>query len=246
MKLTRYFFLVLLVFFGCKTEDKLTFESYSFESDPCDDCPIVSIAMPKVLGISKISKTINTALEEELIFLFSFDEETEVTSIDNAMQSFKNGYLELQQLYNDESTKWEAKIEGKVTYEDATFLTIELESYIFTGGAHGYSATQLLNFDKNKAIQLSNLELFKDEEKFRAFAEKKFREKEQIPLNKPINHTGFMFEKDTFYLPENIGFTENGLKLLYNPYEVASYADGTIEVLLPHSEVKKYLSKTKS
>jgi hypothetical protein len=51
-----------------------------------------------------------------------------------------------------------------------------------------------------------------------------------------------MFEKDSFYLPENIGFTKEGVKLLYNQYEVASYADGTIELTLPYNEVKKYLS----
>ena len=69
-----------------------------------------------------------------------------------------------------------------------------------------------------------------------------FRQKEGIPKDKSINHTGFMFEQDSFYLPENMGFTKEGLKLLYNPYEVASYADGPIEFTLTHAEIKKYLA----
>ncbi len=247
MKFTTYCFLVLLVFIGCQSDRKLTFEPYTFENEACDDCPSVSIAIPKALGSSKISKTINTALDEQLIFLLSFDEETESTSLDDAMQSFKNGYLELQQLYTNESTPWEAKIDGKVTYEDADFITIELDAYLFSGGAHGYTSMQMLNFDKNKGVQLTNWELFKDLDGFRDYAEKMFRQKEKIPMDQPINHTGFMFEDDTFYLPENIGFIEDGLKLLYNPYEVSSYADGAIELLLPHKEVKKYMSvKSKS
>ncbi len=243
MNLIRYCSFLLLVCFGCQSEHKLTFEPYAFENEPCDDCPVIDIAIPKALGLSKISKTINTSLEEELIFLLSFDEEMEVSSLDAAMQSFKNGYIELQQLYNHESTAWEAKINGKVTYEDANFITIELDAFLFTGGAHGYSSKQLLNFDKNKGIQLTNWELFKDLDGFRMYAEKMFRQKEKIPLDKSINHTGFMFEDDSFYLPENIGFTQDGLKLLYNPYEVASYADGPIELVIPHTEVKKYLAK---
>lgn len=243
MKPIFYSFLVVLLLFGCQNEAKLTFEPYAFENENCKDCPEVSITIPKALGRTKISKTINTALEEELISLLSFDEEMEVTSIDDAIESFKNGYLELQQLYDDEPTGWEAKIVGTISYEDANFITIALDSYLFTGGAHGYTSKRFLNFDRKKGIELENSELFKSAEDFRAFAEEMFREKEDIPKSESINYTGFMFEQDSFYLPENIGFTKAGLKLLYNPYEVASYADGPIELVLLHTEVKKYLAK---
>ena len=243
MKATLYSFLVFLLLIGCQNEANLTFEPYAFENESCKDCPEVSIAIPKALGRTKITKTINTALEEELISLLSFDEEMEVTSIDDALKSFKNGYLELQELYDDEPTGWEAKIKGSVSYEDADFITIALDSYLFTGGAHGYTSKRFLNFDKKKGIELENSELFKNAENFRVFAEEIFRQKENIPKDQSINYTGFMFEQDSFYLPENIGFTKDGLKLLYNPYEVSSYADGTIELVLPHSEIKKYLAK---
>jgi len=118
-----------------------------------------------------------------------------------------------------------------------------LNSYLFTGGAHGYTTRTFLNFNKRKGKEIENWELFKDLEHFKNFAEAKFRFQEDIPANNPINSTGFMFEQDEFYLPENIGFTEKGLVLLYNQYEVASYADGAIELVLPYGEVKKYLTK---
>ncbi len=243
MKPKLYYFLVFLLLLGCQNETNLTFEPFVFENETCADCPEVAIEIPKALGLTKISKTINTALEEELISLLSFDEEIEVNSVEAALQSFKNGYLELQQLYDDEPTGWEATIEGSISYEDANFITIALDSYLFTGGAHGYASKRFLNFDKRKGIELDNSELFKNVADFRTFAEAMFRQKEDIPKDKSINYTGFMFEQDSFYLPENMGFTPKGLKLLYNPYEVASYADGTIELLLPHREVKKYLIK---
>lgn len=235
------FLLVLLI--GCKNENKLTFEPITIENEPCSNCPTVAIHLPKIIEQTKIAKTVNTALEEEIISLLLYDDEIEITSLKDALVSFKNGYIELQNLYEDETTGWEAKIDGNVTFEDDYLLTIELDSYLFTGGAHGYISKRFLNFSKKQGIELENWQLFKDEEDFRVFAESVFREKQQIPLDKPINHTGFMFEKDSFYLPENIGFTENGLKLLYNTYEVASYADGTIEILISYEEVKKYLAK---
>ncbi|MFS4492519.1 DUF3298 domain-containing protein [Maribacter sp. 2308TA10-17] len=243
MKSTLYYLLVFLLFFGCKNESGLTFEQDIFKSETCAECPEISIAIPKALGNAKISRTINTALEEELISLLSFDDEVEVSSMEDALKSFKSGYLELQQLYDDEPTGWEAKIEGSISYEDDSFITIILDSYLFTGGAHGYTSKRFLNFDKKKGVELENDELFKSTEDFRIFAEEMFRKKEKIPEGKSINHTGFMFEQGSFYLPENIGFTEKGITLLYNPYEVASYSDGAIELVLPHSEIKKYLAK---
>ena len=149
MKLKPYYFLLLLVLFGCQNTTEIAFEPYTFENDSCADCPVISIALPKALGTSKIAKAINTALDEELIFQMSFDSEIEASTLDAAMQSFKKGYVALKELHTFESTPWEAVINGAVTYEDANYITIELDTYIFTGGAHGYSSKQLLNYFMN-------------------------------------------------------------------------------------------------
>jgi len=37
-----------------------------------------------------------------------------------------------------------------------------------------------------------------------------------------------MFEENQFRLPENIGLAADAIILHYNPYEVASYADGSL------------------
>ncbi|MBT2160081.1 DUF3298 and DUF4163 domain-containing protein [Zobellia barbeyronii] len=240
------YIILLLVLVGCQKENKLTFETLSLDETRCSECPNVEINIPKALENSKIAESINTAIEEEIIETLNYDDELEATSIKDAVQSFSNGYWELKKLYPEEATSWEAKIEGKVSYENADFISVEINSYIFTGGAHGYSSQHFLNFDKNKAKELENWEIFKDRKDFEQFAEQKFRNQEQIPLEGPINSTGFMFESDMFYLPENIGFTEEGIKLLYNPYEVASYADGPIVLTLPFTDLKPYLVNSKS
>ena len=50
-----------------------------------------------------------------------------------------------------------------------------------------------------------------------------------------------MFENDTFQLPQNIFYTEDGLLLYYNSYEAASYADGPKEILFPYDKISKFL-----
>lgn len=243
MKTPIRLFLGLLMLIGCSSEHKLAFEPLSYSDNECTDCPNITIEIPKALKQSKLSETINTALEEELILLLVFDDEIEAASITEAIQSFINGYEELNKLYPDETTGWEAKISGEVSYEDKNTITIALNSYLFTGGAHGYATRRFLNFDKRKGKEIENWELFKDKDHFENFAEAKFRIQEDIPQDDAINSTGFMFEQDEFYLPENIGLTEKGLVLLYNQYEVASYADGAIELTLPMNEVKNYLTR---
>lgn len=241
MKIRIIYIFALLLCLGCGNDYKLTFEQVSFPEDECSDCPAISISIPKALGKAAINASINTALREEVIAILNFDEETAATTIESAITSFREAYFNLKEKYSDESTAWEAKINGLITYEDESIITLKLDSYIFTGGAHGYSTSRFLNFDKKKGQELTNEELFKNEEKFLELAEAKFRLQEHIPATKAINSTGFMFNRDTFYLPENIGYTKDGLQLFYEQYEIASYADGPITLTIPYTEIEKFV-----
>jgi hypothetical protein len=232
--------LCLILLLGCETESKLTFEPVQLQGEICEDCPRIDINIPNALDSSPISETINRSLREEIISILSFTEDKDIDTPEKALQSFTESYKEVKTKFPDE-VQWEAEIEGQVIYEDENMVTILMNSYSFTGGAHGYASTTYLNFDKKQGTELDNWDLFDDLEGFEAYAEAKFREQEKIPQDANINDTGFMFESDAFHLPNNIGYTTEGLKLIYNQYEVASYADGPIELVLPYSEINPYL-----
>mgnify|MGYP003653775725 FL=1 len=242
MNIKLTFLILFIVVAGCKKKDELSYKPLTFTSENCTDCPKVEVAIFEFNDESGLSSVVNSTLKKEVINQLIYDDEIKVSSIEEAITSFKNGFLELKKLYPDETLGWEANIKGTVTYENKDVLSIELETYIFTGGAHGYSVTRLLNFDKKKNVQLENWELFKDVDGFKHFAELKFKIQEDIPQNGSINSTGLMFENDEFYLPNNIGFTKKGLLLIYNQYEVASYADGPMSIILSYSEIKNYLA----
>ena len=242
MKNTIFALFSVLLMISCGKEEKLAFETKLFSNSNCVKCPEINIEIPEALDNRKISTTVNNALREEVISMLLFEEEVEIADIPTAISSFNNGYLDLQKKFPDESIPWEANIMAEIAYENNDLLTIKMDSYIFTGGAHGYGSTRFLNFEKNSGLELTRKDLFKNHRSFVDFAEELFREQENIPGDQSINSTGLMFELDEFYLPENIGFTVNGLSLLYNPYEVASYADGTIEMTIPFEEVQKFLA----
>ena len=58
--------------------------------------------------------------------------------------------------------------------------------------------------------------------------------------NKPQSIEDYFFGKP-FQLPENIGFNNNGLLLLYNTYEIASYAQGYTEFVIPFNDCESFL-----
>ena len=72
-------------------------------------------------------------------------------------------------------------------------------------------------------------------------AESKFRAKYNIGAKTVINATDFMFENNEFQLPQTYFYTKEGFLLYYNVYEIASYAQGNFEVLIPYTEMKPYL-----
>mgnify|MGYP001459977929 CR=1 FL=1 len=243
MKRLLFLFLFSLMFVGCKNDNGLVFEPSNFGNVPCENCALVNISIPKAIGNMRLDETINTALREEITFILKYDDEVEASSIDMAIKSFQNAFAKLKEKFPEESTQWEATINGEVTFENEWILTIRLDYFLFTGGAHGYGSTRFLNFDKTKAVELNNEGLFKDILDFEGFAEAKFRKQEGIPSSESINSTGFMFEEDLFYLPDNMGFTKEGLQLFYEQYEVASYADGPIILTFPFEEIQKFLAQ---
>ncbi|WP_318310733.1 DUF3298 and DUF4163 domain-containing protein [Flagellimonas crocea] len=234
--------LILCILLGCQTESKLTFEPTRMLGEDCKGCPKIEINFPNALDDSGVSEAINRSVREEIISILSFTEDENIDNVNKALQSFTSSYKELKTKFPDE-VQWEAKIDGEVVYEDENIITLVLNSYSFTGGAHGYASTSFLNFDKAESRELDNRELFKDLDGFEDFAETLFRNQEKIPREANINDTGFMFEGDAFHLPNNLGYTQDGLQLIYNQYEVASYADGPIVLTMPYAEVNPYLKR---
>lgn len=235
-----YFFLFILAV-SCKKDNALTFEQITFNGNICAYCPEIKITVPKALGDAKIDEVINSAIKEELIYVLNFDDEQKATDIKSAIDSFTNTYTDLKSQFAEEATPWQVEVTALVCYEDDNILTIKIDSYLFTGGAHGYNTRNYLNFNKLTAEELNIDALFKPNTDFTAYADFKFRLQEGIPMEANINSTGFMFAAEIFYLPKDIGYTPEGIQLFYEQYEITSYADGPIILTIPYLELEKYL-----
>jgi hypothetical protein len=237
-------FLILSVV-SCGSNETLKYENFTFKNE-CQNCPKININLPHIVTTEKKYEAINLSINQKVAHYFKISDQKQTENLDHAIQLFLDDAAKLQEDFPDENTAlWEIDIDGTVSYESKDILSIALQSFIFTGGAHGYQSITYLNFNKETAQPLNFFHQLKDSVAFVALAEKMFRAQEKIAAEAPINSTGFMFEGDTFKLPENIGYTEKGVLLLYNQYEIASYADGPQSLLIPFETFNALLKPKK-
>jgi len=244
MKQHTFLVFLFLIFISCNKE--LSFKNETFKKKsalPCKtDCPQITIDIPVAKNIPIVADSINKKILSVLKEIVYFGQKpSEAKDYNSLAASFITSYEEMHKKFPGETFGWEAKIKGNVEYQSDQILNIKLDHYTFTGGAHGYQGFRSLLFNPKTGKIIFNDQLFKNEKEFKAFAEKEFRNKYKIPAKANINVTGLMFEKDTFQLPQNIFYTDEGLLLYYNSYEAASYADGPKELLFPYEKINKYL-----
>ena len=196
--------------------------------------------IPIANGENSIAKSINDSVFKTVKLIIA-QEGDNSTNYDDLFKGFIKNYEAFVSDNSDYKLGWEADINGLVEYYNNDIVNIKLVSYTMTGGAHGNPNTTSLIFSAKDGKELVISDVVKDLEKLSQLAEIKFRAKYNLPSNQAINSTGFMFPDDKFILPQNIFITKDGLLLFYNVYEIAAYADGTKELLIPYNEIKDNL-----
>lgn len=220
----------------------LTFaEAYAEEPD-CDgdtsECtyaklklPLLSAGDPETAGRinADVDALVRAYLKERL------PEPEAMGSLDDLAESFVEGYTLYTMEFPDGPGKWyfEARGDSSALLDDRFVLHLTFDEYM--GGAHPNAHTVLKNYSLADGEPLSIAE-FTDIDALRKRAEKAFRWQFGLKRDDDLNDRGFMFEDGVFTLPENIALTPRGYLLIYNPYEVSSYAEGEIRMLLPYEK----------
>jgi len=232
---------------GCKKEEQeLEFEVLSIEqvsAENCipeeENCTFISFQIPWALDSEIRSKKINRKIEEHIIQLIDYQDENTFNSLEDLAEKFIADYEDSSKEFPEYDIPWEASVVGRISHRSPDLISIEFDLALFTGGAHGYTSVSYLNFNSKTGDQLWAKDIFEGE--FKSYAEKLFRQKNDIPEDQPINSTGLFFENNSFQLPQNIGFSKNKVILRYNAYEVASYAEGGIQLEIPMKEVEEFI-----
>lgn len=242
------FFLLGLAVTACDKERKVEVEAESLTENDLDICrericPEITLNYIHVFGDAQIAESINKKIDSFIINSLSFKEDavSSAKTIKEAATEFVTVYFEDRAQFPDMAGEYFAEISVNEIYNAPHHLCLELRQYLYTGGAHGYGTTSFLNLDPTTGEELSFDQLFKNRDEFVAFAEKKFRAQQKIASDESINNTGFWFEDEKFYLPPAAGFTPDSLIFIYNQYDIASYAEGPIELKISREEAKPFL-----
>ncbi len=241
--------LITIILVSCDKEKSIETSPQSFtekELAICENsnCPEITINYVEVFGNEEISEKINKKLNDFIFKSLLMGEDTIPTAktIQEAATAFVESYNADKAQFPDMAGEYFAEITINEIYTTPEHICFELRNYLYTGGAHGYGTTSFLNINPKTGEQLSRNQLFKNKKELTDFAEKKFREQQKISENQSINDTGYWFDNEKFYLPESAGFTQDSIIFIYNQYDIASYADGPIELKIAIKEAEPFLS----
>lgn len=115
------------------------------------------------------------------------------------------------------------------------FELFEINSYVFTGGAHGMPYSEYLIFDRSskKQIQLADMLQPNNKSRFKALAYNAYKE-----WVKTIDEDVASYEKNwPFTLSDNVTLTDKGVDIRYQHYSIGPYAYGMSVLSIPYSEL---------
>ncbi|GAA4201250.1 hypothetical protein GCM10022289_14330 [Pedobacter jeongneungensis] len=126
-----------------------------------------------------------------------------------------------------------------VSYNDNGYVVIDFLADAYTGGAHGNYSSVMYCLDVKNKKQMVLGDIVKiDSNTLQGILERNLRKEYNIKAKDALSSVLF----DDFIKPNNnFYFNNNGIAFMYNPYEVASYAQGQIVVFIPYADLKTYL-----
>jgi hypothetical protein len=269
--MNRLFFilLVLIVFTACgKKNDSTTLDSkqVSPENKTADDGPL-KLSEKKFFTSYNGCKTSDTCTYFQVDYLEAVSGknrdkinklimnevnagitigENTPASIQAAADSFMTSYVSFRKEVPESAQFW--YLEYSLSQEIETQKIISLASGVssFMGGAHPNTYVSFLNINKETGDTISLGDLFAAgyEPKLNKMIDAEYRKMKNLKKDDDLQEKGDLFENKIGY---NYNFTptkDGGITFYYNPYEIAAYVFGPIEITLTKNDLAEILSPT--
>ncbi|MDR1339176.1 MAG: RsiV family protein [Prevotellaceae bacterium] len=126
-------------------------------------------------------------------------------------------------------------------YQNEHIVSFAYNWMIYEGGSHPSHGKFCFVLDKNTGRKVSYSSLIEGHEtEFLSIAEAEFKAQSGIKENEKI-YDIYRFNDNKFHLTDNYAFTPSGLVFCYNPYDIAPYSFGLIELTLPYGKIKSLI-----
>ncbi|MCY6959188.1 DUF3298 and DUF4163 domain-containing protein [Clostridium brassicae] len=189
-----------------------------------DNLLCAELNIPTISGLLNIElqKQINSILERDAI-------------------NFKDEIIKSAKEYDVEGVEpefkilpFQANVDYKVSYNRNDFLSLYVDYYQYTGGAHGSTTRKCYNIDLKTGKVLNLKDMFSENSNYKEIINKIV--KTEIQKN-PEKY----FQEDFQGIADEQCFVVEGddLVIYFQQYEIAPYAAGILEFKIPLSKIKK-------
>lgn len=167
------------------------------------------------------------------------------TQVMQQVDAFRDEYQDLLADNNGDHVgpPWGLSITGELLYDGPVFWTLDLETYRFTGGAHGGTENQALVIDKATGEPIPVADLFKPGTDWLKTLSK--ASYEALIQREHFEPDDDWLERGTAPEAENYQVLlplAEGLEVVFGQYQIGPYVIGISRVLLPYSALTAVLN----
>ena len=143
---------------------------------------------------------------------------------------------------------FQVAVKGSVLQNKPGVLSVRMDAHLFYGGAHGVDPIKLFVFNSNTGSQLKLADIFAPQftTRLNSLINRAFRRKNGLAAGDQLDqpkgdYFGLSVKKLNY--TNNFALSNDGMIFVYNEYEIAAYANGPTEILIPWSELHPLLKE---
>lgn len=245
IRFAQYLLIMITLIFliSCNNNPGVEFEKFEYDKivGNCDQgiCVDIHLRYYVLHEPGEIAKNFNPEMEEMVFGKMRMDSDSGNQDKDDFINSIISEYKAFIKEFPDAATGgYQQNTDCEISYESSKLISFYILTDNYSGGAHGMSWDEYLNIDPATGKKVEILDFLNDKNAFLNFVENELRTK--LGMSPTDQWPEFTF-LDEFTLPENIGMTTSGLRLVYNSYELLSYADGKTEILISNEKLKEFM-----
>ena len=232
-----------------------TIQTYRKNSGDCgadsSRCATIDYTYWKANGKTALADSINHYVEHLLTSPLVFSEaemphDATHIALDKAAEQFFGEFKKFKDELPDFAGGYSAAIDTGNLVETSNLVSMTYNTFSYMGGAHPNHWTNIGLFEKTSGREVNFSDFVTDSTGLLQLVEKVFKKQMELPANANLVQEGFFLRDEKyFFLPANIGLTDDGVVFHYNPYEIAAYALGDIMFEIPFGQLKPYVEVEK-
>lgn len=229
MKSLNFLFVLFFITASVYAEaDSLTIIKKEFFKSTEDTSAYVKISYPQIngLGNSEVQKKINLFLESEFMQAKTWYDE--FTSDTDYTSEFPPDWV------------FSFEADYRVKYNSKDFISIVMDYFEFTGGAHENYYSVSYNIRTSDGAMLTLDDILKPNS-LQALSEFCAEEVLNMFNANSLNEAGLFEDELLISYDQDFSITPNSLVIQFDPYEIGPYAMGSIEVELKFNTIKNIL-----